>query len=99
MAQKPRQKSAKKSGPASRSPRGRRSRGGGRQGWLRRLARLGLIAGIWGVVVLGGLVAWSAYDLPNLDRKSGARAKSVSGRVALGGRRTSIKQKQTERQL
>src|SRR3546814_13700004 len=90
MAQKPRQKSAKKSASPSRSSRGRRSRGGGKpgwRGWLGRLSRLGLIAGIWGVVVLGGLVAWYAYDLPNLDdlyileRRSSLTLKAADGMV------------------
>lgn len=87
MAQKPRQKSAKKPASPSRSPRNRRGRGGGPRGWLGRLARLGLIAGIWGVVVLGGLVAWYAYDLPNLDdlyiieRRSSLTLKAADGMV------------------
>jgi penicillin-binding protein 1A len=43
---------------------GRRGRGGG--SWTWRLARWSLVVAIWGSVALGGLVAWYAYDLPEL---------------------------------
>jgi penicillin-binding protein 1A len=49
---------------------GRKANGGGRKGggsWSWRLARWAFVAGIWGTVAVGGIVAWYAYDLPELN--------------------------------
>ena len=35
--------------------------------FLRRLAKLCFILGIWAVLCLGGLILWYAYDLPSVD--------------------------------
>ncbi len=56
-------------------------------GWLARLARLGLLAGIWGLVAGGALFAWYAYDLPDFDdlyiveRRSSVTLKAADGMV------------------
>ncbi len=36
--------------------------------WLRRAGKWALVAGIWGVVALGGLLTWYALDLPDIDQ-------------------------------
>ncbi len=61
-------------------PKSARARGGGT--WFRRLVvpvlRWGLIIAIWGGVGLAGLVAWYAYDLPDLKKlENSARRPSV----------------------
>lgn len=33
----------------------------------RKLLRLGFLAGLWGGVAVGGLLAWAAWDMPSLD--------------------------------
>jgi penicillin-binding protein 1A len=40
------------------------ARGTGRRSLLGRLLRLVIILTIWGLVVVGGIVIWAAYDLP-----------------------------------
>ncbi len=61
----------KKSKPASRKSR--------RGVWLKRLVIWGGSAAIWAVVLVGGLVAWYAYDLPRVDRiAAAARQPSVT---------------------
>lgn len=45
---------------------------------MRRLVKWGLVVAIWGLVALGGLFAWYAYDLPEMDRLAPA-----SGRVGV----------------
>lgn len=61
--------------------------GNGSGGWFSRLARLGLVVGIWGLVVIGGLFAYYAYDLPDFDdlyiveRKSSVTLKAADGMV------------------
>ena len=55
--------------PGGNTPRGRRTKAqpkatGGR--W--RLLRWALVAAIWSAVLLGGVLAWYAYDLPDLGR-------------------------------
>lgn len=61
--------------------------GNGSGGWFGRLARLGLVVGIWGLVVIGGLFAYYAYDLPDFDdlyiveRKSSVTLKAADGMV------------------
>ena len=47
------------------TPAARRS---GRRGWVARLARWTLVAGIWVGVAVAGAVAWYAWDLPDLSR-------------------------------
>jgi penicillin-binding protein 1A len=65
----------------------RQALAGGSGGWFSRLARLGLVVGIWGLVVIGGLFAWYAYDLPDFDdlyiveRKSSVTLKAADGMV------------------
>ncbi|WP_341898147.1 PBP1A family penicillin-binding protein, partial [Ferrovibrio terrae] len=65
----------------------RQALSGGSGGWFGRLARLGLVVGIWGLVVIGGLFAWYAYDLPDFDdlyiveRKSSVTLKAADGMV------------------
>ena len=43
-------------------------RGRARRGWVARLARWTLVAGIWMGVAVAGAVAWYAWDLPDLSR-------------------------------
>ena len=58
------------------SNRGGRKTGGGGSGgrrkaggsWIWWLVRWAFVAGIWGTVALGAMVAWYAYDLPELER-------------------------------
>lgn len=50
---------------------GARGGGGGRKtggSWFGRLVRWAFVAGIWASVAAGTLVAWYAYDLPELER-------------------------------
>lgn len=93
MARSPRRSTAPKK---STSSRGKAAKGG----WLKRLfpvspsgsllGRIGSLAAvlaIWGCVVLGGLFAWYAYDLPDFDelyiveRKSSLTLKAADGTV------------------
>ncbi|MBC8158058.1 MAG: hypothetical protein H8E94_01865 [Alphaproteobacteria bacterium] len=44
--------------------------GAGRSRLLRAFAfcaKWTMVAAVWGVIVLGGVVAWYAYDLPDVD--------------------------------
>jgi len=52
----------------------------GRRGvWLKRLVIWGGSAAIWTLVLLGGLIAWYAYDLPEVDGvAAAARQPSVT---------------------
>ncbi len=47
--------------------------------WLKRLVIWGGSAAIWALVLIGGVVAWYAYDLPRVDRiAAAARQPSVT---------------------
>ncbi len=47
--------------------------------WLKRLVVWGGSAAIWTLVLLGGLVAWYAYNLPDIDEIAAvARRPSVT---------------------
>ena len=46
--------------------------------WLKRLVIWGGSAAIWLLVLLGGMVAWYAYDLPEVDSIAAARQPSVT---------------------
>jgi penicillin-binding protein 1A len=93
MARSPRRSTAPKKSTSSRGK-------AGKGGWLKRLfpgtqsgsllGRIGSLAAvlaIWGCVVLGGLFAWYAYDLPDFDelyiveRKSSVTLKAADGTV------------------
>ncbi len=66
---------------AGRPPLPRQTRHGrsGRRRWLRRLVVWGGSAAIWLGVAIAGLVAWYAYDLPDVDEIAGiARRPSVT---------------------
>jgi penicillin-binding protein 1A len=53
--------------------------------WLKRLVVWGGSAAIWALVLLGGLVAWYAYDLPDVDAMASvARQPSVTLMAADG---------------
>ena len=56
--------------PQANSPRRPRGGGGGKDGrrWLKRLAMWGLTLAIWIGIGLGGVVAYYAIDLPDIDR-------------------------------
>ncbi|MFC6216364.1 transglycosylase domain-containing protein, partial [Fodinicurvata halophila] len=56
---------------------GGRGNGGGRRGasphgngrrWLKTTAKLAAIVAVWGVILLGSVVAYYAYDLPDVSR-------------------------------
>lgn len=93
MARSPRRSTSPKKtatgrrGRTSPVARLRQALSGGSGGWFGRLARLGLVVGIWGLVVIGGLFAWYAYDLPDFDdlyiveRKSSVTLKAADGMV------------------
>ncbi|MGE5517692.1 MAG: transglycosylase domain-containing protein [Bacteroidota bacterium] len=49
-------------------PRQKKSGGGGGRRWAKRLVVWGLTLGIWVAIGLGGLVAYYAVDLPNIDQ-------------------------------
>ena len=102
MARSPRRSSSPKTSTSGRSRSGRSrsaglggrllrffTPGGGNGGWIGRLARFGLVAGIWGLIVVGALFAWYAYDLPDFDdlyiveRKSSVTLKAPSGSSSL----------------
>ncbi|MDH5555970.1 MAG: PBP1A family penicillin-binding protein [Alphaproteobacteria bacterium] len=71
------QKKPPKTGAA---PRRKRS-------WLIRLIGYGLALTVWGTVGLAGIMAWYAYDLPdieNLERAAGKRAPTVTVKAADG---------------
>lgn len=38
------------------------------RGWLRRLTTWGLVAAIWGVIGVSGILVWYAADLPDIDK-------------------------------
>jgi penicillin-binding protein 1A len=93
MARSPRRNTAPKK---STSSRGKAARAGGlkrlfpasRSGsLLGRIGALAAVVAIWGAVVLGGLIAWYAYDLPDFDelyiveRKSSVTLKAADGMV------------------
>ena len=66
--------SSSRSSPPSQPPKppgpSRKGAGGGNGGgrrWLGRLLGWGVSLGIWGVIVVGAVVAYYAYDLPDLD--------------------------------
>jgi penicillin-binding protein 1A len=85
MARQPR--SSKKSKPSNGNKSGQSRRRGSRPSWLGRIARLALLAGIWGAVALGAIVGWFAYDLPEFDelyvieRRSSMTLKAADGMV------------------
>ncbi len=54
----------RKAAAGSRTAATRRPR---RHAWLRWLAKWTFVAAIWGLVVLAGVLAWFAYDLPDID--------------------------------
>lgn len=97
----PKTRSARPSGkkPTSKTAAGgsrRRSAGQGRRGGTRRpslVARLlrpllkwGFLAAFWGAVLLGGFLAWHAYQLPDIhDLDRYTRPGSVSMAAAEGG--------------
>jgi penicillin-binding protein 1A len=93
MARSPRRNTTPKKSTSSRN-------NGAKSGWLKRLfpvsrsgsllGRIGAFAAvvaIWSAVVLGGLFAWYAYDLPDFDelyiveRKSSVTLKAADGMV------------------
>ena len=62
----------------------------GRRGWLKRLVVWGGSAAIWGAVCLGGLIAWYAYDLPDIiEIRAAERQASVRLLAADGAMLTS----------
>ena len=44
------------------------SKGRPRRGWLGAVLRHMATAAVWAVIALGGVLAWYAYDLPDVDR-------------------------------
>ena len=38
-----------------------------RRGWLGRMVKWTLVAGIWGMLAVAALIGWYAYDLPEID--------------------------------
>lgn len=63
------------------------SRQRGRISWVRSLAKVVIVTGIWGGLGVAGLVAWYAYDLPDfadlyiVERRSSITVKSTEGTV------------------
>ena len=69
--------------------RGRRRSPSGRKRWppLGQAVRLALSAAVWGLVALAALVAWYAYDLPDieqLEEAAGKRGPTVTLQAADG---------------
>src|SRR3546814_6580856 len=52
------------------SGKGRRAKAARAAGLLRRALTWAAVAGVWCVIAFGGVLAWYASDLPELDRKS-----------------------------
>ncbi|WP_051609224.1 transglycosylase domain-containing protein [Fodinicurvata fenggangensis] len=44
------------------------SRGNGRLGWLKVGATAVAVAAVWGILILGGILVYYAYDLPDVSR-------------------------------
>ena len=72
-----------------RQPRGRRRPAAGDKRWLRlgQAVRLVLSVAVWGMVAMAALVAWYAYDLPeiaHLEEVAGRRGPTVTLQAADG---------------
>ena len=84
------QKSAPKKGATRKRAAARKKPAAPRHGWMRRifggLFYWGAVAGVWGVVILGGVLAFYAYDLPNVDQAFVETRKPSITVIAANGR-------------
>ncbi|MBZ0090990.1 MAG: transglycosylase domain-containing protein, partial [Sulfuricellaceae bacterium] len=71
-----------KKGAAGRAPKRARKP---RRPLFLRLINWGLAACLWGFIALGGLLAWYAYDLPDIDRLAPAAVQPGVRLVAADG--------------
>jgi penicillin-binding protein 1A len=94
MATKYRSRKKKNSGggeeksPHERDAASKPAAGSGRgriRGALLSLLRLSLVAAIWGCVLLGGILTWFAYDLPDIDEATQRARKPGITLVAADG--------------
>lgn len=54
-----------------------KQRSGAARGWTGRLLVWGVTAAIWGIIAVGGLVAYYAVDLPDLDQATGTTRRAA----------------------
>jgi len=104
MARRNASREPKADKPAAR--RGKRSgkaKGRGKRSVLNRLVYLGVVLGLWGVIVVGGVVAYYAAQLPPIDQLTlpkrppniaivASDGSLVANRGETGGRNVSIKE-------
>jgi len=84
---------AKKAKPSKRSPAKTQSSGAakppGKPSWLRRIfvfcLKWSLVAAIWGMIAVGGILAWYAAGLPDVDEALAATRKPTVTLVAADG--------------
>ncbi len=77
----------RKTSPGKKKPRGKKAAPA--RSWPRRavlfLAKWSAVAAVWGVIAVGGLVAWYAYDLPDVSEALNATRQPMVTLVAADG--------------
>src|SRR5512135_3114719 len=84
----PRPRSAQAGRRTAAAPRRRAQQNAGpprRRHWGWAVAQWAAVAAIWGLVVLVGLVAWFAYDLPDINRVAAPERRAAITVLAADG--------------